>query len=142
MLSAKEVRRIGTYRFWNTGIWGHYDLWATISLAWFIIVMCICAAYILTAVPDTRLAYTIPSSVVEEGKDINIVSEKWKGYTVNGYLLKDNKRDTDKGTVAYLILGIALIPMVGLFIISAVGEHKSGQYADYTVQKWVDTKEI
>jgi len=142
MLSVKEVRRIGQYRFWNNGMWKHYDLWAGISLTWFVIVLAICTISTITSVPDTRLAYTIPSSVVESGKSIDIVQEKWTGYTVNGYLLKDKESDPARGTVAYLILVIALIPMVGLFIVSAIGEHKANQYADYTAQKWVDTKEL
>jgi hypothetical protein len=142
MLNTKDVRQVGIHRFWRTGIWQYRDWFLGLSAIWLIVMVIVAAAILCNMVPETRVAYTIPSSIVEGGKDISIVSEKWVGYTVNGYLLKFVAGDPSFSTVYWLLMVIAIIPVLVAFIVDIVGDSKASKYADDLVQKWVDTKEV
>jgi hypothetical protein len=142
MLNAKEVRQVGIYRFWRNGIWQYRNWYLGLSIAWIIIMLVVMGICMCNIVPQSRLAYTIPSSAAEGGKDIDIVFEKGSGYTVNGYLLKPNVSGTDNGSMLGLFFLMAIVPCLAAFIVDIIGDSKSSRYADDVVQKWVDTKEI
>jgi len=142
MLNTKDVREVGIHRFWRTGIWQYRDWYLGLSTAWLIVVLAVMGIISYNNVPQTRLAYTIPASIIEEGKDISIVSERWSGYTVNGYLLKPNGGESNNTPVLALLFCIMFAPFLAAFIIDIVGDAKASKYADAVVQKWVDTKEV
>lgn len=145
MLNTKDVRQVGIHRFWRTGIWQYRDWFLGLSAIWFIVMVSVAVVTLCNMAPATQLAYTIPSSIVEDGKDISIVSEKWVGYTVNGYLLKFVAGDSGGSTgstIYWILCVIAVMPVLVFSVVDSVGESKASKYADDLVQKWVDTKEV
>ena len=150
MLSLNDVKGIARARFFSKNPW-QWDSWIlNIVSVWILIALILIVVSMFIYIPSSstpHLVYVIPQSVIEQGKDVQVMYQWSTGYTVNGYLLT-TVAETDaavgslKAMFLWLTSILVFLPMIGMFIYVAVREAMLTRYIDSFASTWAVKKEL
>jgi hypothetical protein len=147
MLTLSDVKGIARNRFFLGGVWKHEECILNILSIWALIMMIAIVIFAFCGVSNAPyVKYVIPWSVVEQGKDITVMSQVHTGDTVNGYILHSVGSSTasdDYKLAWFWVIAIQLgLSVIGMVVYTSMREHYLGKYIDKFAEKWADNKEL
>jgi energy-coupling factor transporter transmembrane protein EcfT len=148
MLSLNDVKGIAGSRFWSSSPW-KWDNWVLNGWAiGMVLVIVVALIGILSnqSTPKSYIRYTIPQSVIEQGKSIDVVSNPWGVDTVNGYELSSSNpvRNGNGWEYAFIwtIVALLIILAIIFMIYTTIRDYKLRKYTERFLQLWVENKEL